>query len=73
MGEAVLRQVAERQRIRLLDDAGVGLVEAREHLEQRRLAGPVRAAQADAVAVADLPGDVLEKGLSPNDFVRDWS
>ncbi len=61
--EAVLRQVAERQRVRFLDDAGVGLVEPGEHLEQRGLAGAVRSAQADAIAIADLPGDVLEQGL----------
>ena len=61
MGEAVLRQVAERQAVRLLDDAGVGLVEPGEHLEQRGLAGAVRTAQADAIAIADLPGDVVEE------------
>ena len=37
--------------------AAVGLVEPGEHLQQRRLAGAVRAAQADALAVVDLPGD----------------
>ncbi len=42
--------------------AGVRLVEAGEHLEQRGLAGAVRPAQADTVAVADLPGDVIEQG-----------
>ena len=63
MRQAVLRQVAERQRVGFLDEAGVGLVEAGEHLEQRGLAGAVRPAQADAIAIADLPGDVLEQGL----------
>ena len=46
----------------------VGLVEAREHLEQRGLAGAVRSAQADAIAIADLPGDVLEQGLLAERF-----
>ena len=62
VGEAVLRQVADGQPGRLDDGAGVGLLETGQHLEQRGLAGAVRAAQADAVAVADLPGDVLEEG-----------
>ena len=68
VGQAVLRQVAERQRIGFLDDARIGLVEAGEHLEQRRLAGAVRAAQADAIAIADLPGDVLEQHLLAERF-----
>ena len=38
-----------------------GSSSAGQHLEQRRLAGAVRAAQADAIAVADLPGDVIEQ------------
>ena len=61
VGEAVLRQVADRQVGRLDDAAGVRLVEPGQHLEQRRLAGAVRPAQADAIAVADLPGDVVEQ------------
>ena len=59
--EAVLRQIADRQPRGLDDVAAVGLVEAGEHAQQRRLAGAVRAAQADAVAVGDLPGDVVEQ------------
>ena len=59
--EAVLREVADRQRRGLEDGARVGLVEARHHLEQRRLAGAVGAAQADAFAVGDLPRDVVEE------------
>ena len=41
--------------------ARVGLVEPGQHAQQRRLAGAVRSAQADAVAVGDLPGDVVEQ------------
>ena len=59
--EAVLRQVADGERRRLDDGAAIGLVEAGEHLQQRGLAGAVRAAQADALAVRDLPRDVLEQ------------
>ena len=59
--QPVLRQVAECQRIGLLDESVIGLVEPRKHLEQCGLAGAVRPAQADAIAVADLPRDVLEE------------
>src|SRR5688500_10405282 len=68
MRQAVLRQVAECQRIGFLDDAAIRLVEAGEHLEQRGLAGAVRPAQADAIAIADLPGDVLEEDLLAERF-----
>ncbi len=61
--QAVLRQVAKRQRVGFLDEARVGLVEAGQHLQQRGLAGAVGPAQADAIAVADLPGDMLQQGL----------
>ena len=59
--EAVLREVADRQAGGLDDAAAVGLVEAGEHPEQRRLAGAVRAGKADAIAVGDLPGHVVEQ------------
>ena len=59
--EAVLRQVADGQPGRLDDRAGVGLLEPGEHLEQRGLAGAVRAAEADALAVVDLPADRVEQ------------
>ena len=62
VGQAVLRQVADGQARRLDDGAGVRLLEPGQHLEQRGLAGAVRAAQADPVAVPDLPGDVFEQG-----------
>jgi hypothetical protein len=61
VGEAVLRQVADGQPCRLHDGAVVRVLQAGQHLEQRGLAGAVRAAQADAVAVTDLPGDVFEE------------
>ena len=47
--------------VRPEDGAVVGLVEAGEHPQQRGLAGAVRAAQADPVAVADVPGHVVEE------------
>ena len=59
--EAVLRQVADGQAGRLDDLARVGLVEAGQHPQEGRLAGAVRAAEADPVALADLPGHVLEQ------------
>ena len=66
--QAILRQVTECQRVGLLDETGIRLVETGEHLQQRGLAGAVGAAQADAVAVADLPGDVLEQRLFAEGF-----
>ena len=50
--EAVLRQVADRQALRLDDPARVGLVEPGQHAQQRGLAGAVRTAQPDPVAQA---------------------
>ena len=59
--EAVLRQVADRQRRRLEDRAGVRLVEAGHHLQQRGLAGAVGSAEADALAHRDLPRHMVEQ------------
>ena len=59
--QAVLRQVADGQRVRLEHGARIGLVDAGHHLEQRGLAGAVRSAQADAFAIGDLPRDVVEQ------------
>ncbi len=61
VGQAVLRQVADGQGRRLEDRARVRLVEAGHHAQQRRLARAVRPAEADALAVGDLPGDVVEE------------
>ena len=61
MGEAVLRQVAEREAVRPLHDPGVGLVQTGQHLQECGLAGPIRAAQPDSVALTDLPGDALQQ------------
>ena len=61
VGQTVLRQVADRQRRRLENRPAVGLVEPRHHLEQGGLAGAVRAAEADALAIGDLPGDVVQQ------------
>src|SRR4029079_15192637 len=59
--EPVLRQIADGQPRGLDDRAAVRLVDPGEHLEERRLAGAVGAAQADALAVVDLPGEVVEQ------------
>ena len=66
--EAVLRQVADRQRRRLEDRALVGLVEPGHHLEQRGLAGAVGPAQADALAIRDLPRNVVEQDAVAEGF-----
>ena len=60
-GEAVLGEVADRERGRLDDGSGVGLFEACHHAEQGGLARAVRAAEADPFTVGDLPGDVVEE------------
>ena len=59
--EAVLREVADRQAGRLDDEPPVGLVDARQHLQECRLAGTVRAAESDTLAVVDLPVDGIEE------------
>ena len=61
VGEAVLRQVPHAEAGRLDDEPGVGLLEAGEHLQQRRLAGAVGSAQADPLAIVDLPAHRVEQ------------
>ena len=61
MVEAILREIPDGRRGRLDDQALVGVVEPGQDAQERGLAGSVRSAQADAVAVADLPGDVFEQ------------
>jgi len=57
--------VAEHARLagRRMDDPG-------QHLDQRRLAGPVGADQADDLALADGEADVLD-GLAHDGFAHD--
>ena len=43
------------------DGAATKIAEAGDGVEQRRLAGAVRSAQANALALVDLPGDVLKE------------
>jgi hypothetical protein len=59
--EPILRKVADGETGWFDDAATVGLVEPRQHLQQRRLAGAVGAAQADAFAVVDLPAHGVEQ------------
>jgi hypothetical protein len=61
VAQAVLRQVPDREAGRLDDRAAVRLVESGEHLQERRLAGPIRASQADALPIVDLPADRVEQ------------
>src|SRR5262249_51303670 len=44
------------------DRAGVGLLQPRDQVEQRRLAAPRGADQADEPALADREGDVVDRG-----------
>ena len=59
--QPILREVADGEGGWRDDVAAVGLFQPGEHLEQRGLAGPVGSAQANAVAVTNLPGDVVEQ------------
>ena len=57
----LLREVADREIARAEpDEAPLGLVEPREQAQQRRLAGPVRADDADPAARADGERDAAE-------------
>ena len=66
--QPVLRQVAHGQRRRPGNRAGVRLVQAGQHPEQRRLARAVRSDQADALAVVHLPGDGVEQHAFAESF-----
>src|SRR5688572_20047615 len=68
VSQAILRQVANREIGRLDHAARVRLVEAGEHLEERCLSGAVRTAEAYTIAVANLPGDVVEQGAVAKRF-----
>ena len=59
--ESILREITDREGRRLHDAPIVGFVEPSQHLQQRRLSGAVRSAESDALAVGDLPRDVLEQ------------
>jgi hypothetical protein len=59
----VLGQVADQRPARDRDLPVIGLERARDHLQQRRLAGPVRPREADARAVRDGPRHVVEDDL----------
>jgi hypothetical protein len=48
--------------------AGVGLFESSEHPEQRRLAGAIRASQADALAFVNLPADGVQQNTIAEGF-----
>jgi hypothetical protein len=61
VSEPVLGQVAHGQGGRFQNGAAVRLVEAPHHAQQRRLAGAVGTAQADALAIGNLPRDVVEQ------------
>jgi hypothetical protein len=62
--DAVLRQVAGGVRARADDLAGVGVDEAEDDLQQRRLAGAIRPDDRDALVVADTQREVAEEELA---------
>ena len=62
VGQAILWQIPNRQPRWLHDSARIGFLESPQDLQQRGLPGAVRAAQADTLAVADLPRHVIEQG-----------
>ena len=57
----LLDEEADRVALAPRDPALVGPVEARDHAQERRLAGAVGADQANAVAVSEDEGDVREE------------
>jgi hypothetical protein len=57
----MLRHVRERRQAAERDRSHVGLLEAGEHPEQRRLARAVRTDESDPIAVVDPEGDIGEK------------
>ncbi len=69
--QAVLRQVADREARGLDHVAAVGFLQAGEHLQERRLASPVGAAQSDALTVIDLPADGVQQGAIAERLAQD--
>jgi hypothetical protein len=63
--DALLRQVAGGVGARADDLAGVGVDEAEDDLQQRRLAGAVGADDRDALVVADAQRQVAEEDVVP--------
>jgi hypothetical protein len=59
--EQLLAQEADAHAARVRDEAGVRLVEASAHPEERRLPGPVRTDETDAVPFAEAERDVVEQ------------
>ena len=59
--ETVLREIPDRQAAWFDDETAVGLVQTREHLQERGLAGAVWPAEAHALAIVDLPADGVEQ------------
>ena len=61
----VLRHVADADTGRACDGAGLRLILTEQQAHDRRLAGAVRADQADLLAGADAKRDVFENGTVP--------
>src|SRR5262249_30301992 len=64
VGQAILREVSDRQRRRLDDGARIELFEPGHHPQEGRLASAVWTTKANALAVVNLPGNRFEKGSS---------
>ncbi len=59
--QPILWQVTDGEACGSDDGARVGLVEPGEHPQERGFARAIGPAQADAIAVRDLPGDAVEQ------------
>ena len=68
MLQTVLRQIADREARGPDDLPEIGLVEPGEYPQQRGFAGAVRSGQTNAIAVAHLPGDVVEQNAVAEAF-----
>src|SRR5262249_371859 len=68
--DPVLGQVANRRVRGHPDLARVRLFEPREHSQERRLARPIGAGEADPVALLDVPGHVLQEDAVPVALVQ---
>jgi hypothetical protein len=65
-----LREVTDAQAATTSNAARVGGLLARDHPEERRLAGPVAAYETDPIALGETQGEPIDEGL-PTEGERD--